>query len=267
VSALTYNLANILPDIAILGISTVLFGFVGGLIAIVADKVWFRRWPDHSAHEDKLADTAHNGLLGFAAFVLALLVSNGFVALSKTEDVVRQEATEVYRLARELDALGTSGQAGRTALESYVRHVMDDEWPRLARTPASLSPLAEKDLADLWTGIRAAQRELEPTRSNLRDDLGKSLAQIETLRGGRLAAATSDIPNIFWLIIVLFVAAASFLSGRDAPRRFGLQISIIHMSAIGLVAGLVIALSNPFRGQTSVSATIFQEMLHRPTAG
>lgn len=84
------------------------------------------------------------------------------------------------------------------------------------------------------------------------------LRQIDTLRTSRLAAATISIPKIFWVILLLFVAAASFLSGREAPKRFGLQVNLIHMAAIGLAVGLVIVLNNPFRGQTSVDPAIIR---------
>ena len=89
-------------------------------------------------------------------------------------------------------------------------------------------------------------------RDPVRGDLAADLAQIETLRESRLAAATSNIPNVFWIILLLLVAAASFLSGREAPKRFGMQVNLIHMVAIGLAVGLVIVLNNPFRRQTSI---------------
>ena len=95
----------------------------------------------------------------------------------------------------------------------------------------------------------------------MRDELGGDLLRIETLRGSRLSAATDDIPDIFWLILMMFVIAASFLSGREAPKRFGMQINLIHMSAIGLAVGLVVVLSNPFRGDTSASPQIILDAL------
>jgi hypothetical protein len=53
-----------------------------------------------------------------------------------------------------------------------------------------------------------------------------------------------------------FVAATSFLAGREAPKRFGMQVNMIHMAAIGLAVGLVIVLDNPFRGETSIDPSI-----------
>lgn len=99
----------------------------------------------------------------------------------------------------------------------------------------------------------------DPARGGLATDL----AQIENLREARLSAATSNIPSIFWIILLLYVAAASFLSGREAPKRFGMQVNLIHMAAIGLAVGLVISLNNPFRGQTSVNPSIIRDALAR----
>ena len=90
-----------------------------------------------------------------------------------------------------------------------------------------------------------------------------SCRRSKSLREGRLSAATDDIPAVFWPILVLFVIAASFLSGREPPKRFGIQINLIHMSAIGLAIGLVVILSNPFRGDTSASPQIILDALRR----
>jgi Protein of unknown function (DUF4239) len=257
------GLANSLSDLGILAISALAFGFIGGSIAYASSRLWFRRWPQHSPYEDKLADAAHTSLLGFSAFVLALLITEGFTDLSKAEEAANAEATAVYRLGRELDALGPAAPSTREAkqdLAAYAENVAKDEWPRLASLPTSLSPVVQKNLDDLWTDVRAVQRSMDP-RDPVRGDLATYVARIETLRDGRLAAATTSIPKIFWVILVLFVIEASFLSGRETPKRFGMQINIIHMSAIGLAVGLVIILSNPYRGETSISPDIIRNAL------
>ena len=249
-----------LPDLAILALSATAFGLMGGAIALLSNWLWFERWPKHSSYEDKLADTAHTSLLGFSAFVLALLITNGFLSLFNTEADVRREAVEIYRLGQELDALGPTARDAKQSLAAYAKNVSEDEWARLASLPSSLSPLAQRNLDDLWRSVRVVQRGLD-RGDPVRDDLAAHAAEIETLRSGRLAEATTTIPSIFWVIVLLFVAAASFLSGREAPKRFGMQVNLIHMAAIGLAVGLVIILNNPFRGQTSVSATIIRDAL------
>jgi Protein of unknown function (DUF4239) len=254
---LVNSLANALPDAAILAVSAIVFGLFGGGIAFATNRWWFRRWTQHSPFEDKLADTAHTSLLGFSAFVLALLITNGVSSLSKTDDMVRQEATNIYRLNRELATLGPAANDARQTLAIYARNVADDEWPRLATLPNTLSPLVQKNLDDLWSQLRVVQRGMDSS-SPARGELTRDLAQIENLRTSRLAAATTHIPKIFWIILLLFVAVTSFLSGRDAPKRFGLQVNMIHMAVIGLAVGLVVVLNNPFRGQTSIDPAIIR---------
>ncbi len=257
------SLANRLPDLAILAVSAIAFAIFGGGIALAINKLWFQCWPKHSAFEDKLADTAHTSLIGLAALVLALMITNGFASLSKTEEGRETGRSRHLPSGRELDALGPNARDARQALAAYARSVADDEWPRLAALPNRLSPLAQKNLDDLWGLVRGLQRGMDP-RDPVRGDLSADLTQIETLRESRLAAATSNIPNVFWIILLLLVAAASFLSGREAPKRFGMQVNLIHMAAIGLAVGRVISVNNPFRGQTSVDPAIIRGALSEP---
>ena len=258
-SAIVDTVANSLSDLAILAISALAFGLVGGLIAFLANRLWFRRWQKRGRFDEKLADAAHTSMLGFSAFVLALLITNGLTTLAQTDAAVRLEATTVYRLGRELDSLGPSARTAKQALESYVQNVAKDEWPRLGRMPPSLSPLVQENLDDLWRGIRSIQQDLaktDPARSDYRADLSKYASQIETSRSGRLSSATINIPDDFWIILLLFVVAASFLAGRENQKPFGLHFNMMHMSAIGLAIGLVIVLDNPFRGETSIGPDI-----------
>lgn len=248
-------LANALPDLAILAVAAFAFAAFGAAVAWTSHRVWFRRWRQHAAYEDKLADTAHSSLLGLSAFVLALMITNGLASLGRAEVNVRQEAASIHRLARELDSLGPAAEAARTTLASYVQDVAGDEWRRLATAPNALSPLAGRDLDTLWADLRALQKSMDPTDAR-RVDVIRYADQIETRRQSRLADSTSDIPGVFWLILIAFVALASFLAGREAPMRFGMQVSVIHMAAIGLAAGLVVILYNPFRGETSIAPDI-----------
>ncbi|MBV9290716.1 MAG: hypothetical protein JO288_23355 [Hyphomicrobiales bacterium] len=61
---LVNTLANSLSDAAILAVSAIAFALLGGGIALATNGLWFRRWKQRSAFEDKLADTAHTSLLG-----------------------------------------------------------------------------------------------------------------------------------------------------------------------------------------------------------
>ncbi len=156
-------LGNALPDLAILAVSALAFATFGGAVAWLSNRLWFRRWPQHAAYDDKLADTAHSSLLGLSVFVLALMITNGLSSLARTEDSVRQESVSIYRLGRELDALGPQAAPAKAALAAYAQDVGGDEWRLLASAPSALSPLAQRDIDVLWRSMRALQQNLDVT--------------------------------------------------------------------------------------------------------
>ncbi|MCA0303830.1 MAG: DUF4239 domain-containing protein [Proteobacteria bacterium] len=251
-------------DLTILAIVAALFAVFGLVVSWLAHHVWFRFWPVRGEEDHKLADTVQTSLLGFSAFVLALATTAVLANLSRVEEQALQEATNIAGLDRELGALGAPAAAARQALADYVKHVATDEWPRLARPEPGLSPLAGQDLDRLWAGIRGVQRNESLAPPQVRDTLDKYQMAIATSRTQRLAEATKSIPAIFWVIILVFVGAAAFMNGRNRLHRYGLQVMVIHMAAIGLVVALILVVDNPFRGSTSVSPAIIARALDRP---
>jgi uncharacterized protein DUF4239 len=251
-------------DLAILALAAIAFGLSGVLISYLAHHTWFRFWPVRSDADTKLADTVQTSLLAFSAFVLALSITSGLANLAKVEEQARQEALEIARLNRELGALGDIAAAGRQALTDYARDVADEEWKTLGKADPHLSPRAQRDIDRLWAEIRTIQRNVSLAPAQVRDALNTGLTRIEQLRADRLAAATNSIPAIFWLIIILFVVAASFMNGRNTLHRFGVPLIAVHMSAIGIVIALIVIVDNPFRGTTSVSPSIIASALKPP---
>lgn len=258
-----YRLAAQLPDGAILVASALSFGLAGAALSYLSHRYWFRRWRSRSAADDKLADTVHTSLLGFAAFVLALSVSSVFSNLAKVEDGVRQEVLDITRLDRELAALEPASAPVREALRRYVTHVADDEWPRLSSRDPTLSPLAQADLDAMWAGIRALQKDAARVPEQVRMPLNTFLSRIEEARTARLAAATDSIPDVFWMMILIFVIAATLMTGRNVPKHFEMELIVVHLAAIGLVIALVMIIDDPFRGQTSVGPDVIRNALTR----
>jgi len=259
-SDLVDALGNALPDLAILAVCALGFGLFGEAVAWLSNRLWFRRWGGRTPFDDKLGDTAHASLLALSAFILALMVTNGFASLARTEDNVRQEGVAIHALGRDFDALGPPSAAAKAALAAYAADVAGDEWPRLATAPNTLSPLVGRDLDTLWTRLRALQKSLNPGDPS-RADLALYAQRIESMRQMRLSSSTTNVTGEFWLILLIFVAVASFLAGRERPKRVGVQVHMIHMASIGLAVGLVIILDNPFRGQTSIDPAIIATAL------
>jgi hypothetical protein len=247
-----YNIAPLVPDVVVLVVCGLVFGVLGLLISRASYLLWFCHWTTHTHHEDKIADTVHASLLGIIAFFLALVTSSEFGSFNRAEGLVTTEALQVSRMDRELEGLGDMGLEGRRVLAAYVAHVAEDEWPRLAGRPQSLSRLAGDDLKQLWRDIREIQRHLGPNMGPVSHDLGSLLAGVEEARVGRLSAAISAIPDIFWIMMLTFFVAASALSGRNVIKAHGMQINMLYMCAFGLIVGVNVIIDNPFDGQTCV---------------
>ncbi|MDQ2084352.1 DUF4239 domain-containing protein [Xanthobacteraceae bacterium Astr-EGSB] len=247
-----YNIVPLVPDVVVLLVCGAVFGVLGLLISKAAYFLWFSHWKTPTSHEDKIADTVHASLLGIIAFFLALVTTSDFGSFNKADSLATTEALQVSRIDRELEGLGELGLEGRRVLARYVAHVVEDEWPRLAGRPQSLSPLAKRDLEQLWREIRAVQKRLGPEMGSLRSDLSSLVASVEEARIGRLSASISAVPDVFWIMMMTFFVAASALSGRKVIKGHGMQINMLYMCAFGLIVGINIIIDNPFDGQTSV---------------
>ena len=90
-------------------------------------------------------------------------------------------------------------------------------------------------------------------------------------RQERLLAAQSTIPGIVWFVVIaggaLTVAFGSFLGAPSLRMQLAMSASLAASGALVLI--LIIALSNPFRGDFRVSTAPFEHVLSRieaPTA-
>ena len=103
---------------------------------------------------------------------------------------------------------------------------------------------------------------------DLHASLLQSVERLWDARQERLLAAQSTIPDIIWFVVILggalTVAFGSFL-GAPSLR---MQLAMAAMLAISgvLVLILIIALSNPFRGDFRVSTAPFEHVLLRMEA-
>ena len=128
-------------------------------------------------------------------------------------------------------------------------HVPDDNQPdllRLTKTTLHLRPgnIADGDLHTLLLG---------------------DLTQLASTRRERLLAARTPIPAIVWVVLVaggaITVAFTSFLGAPSLAMHLAMS-SLLAVSG-ALVLLLIVALSNPFRGDFRISAEPFERVLAR----
>jgi Protein of unknown function (DUF4239) len=150
----------------------------------------------------------------------------------------------------------------RNAIIGYVRQVATVEWPEQA---AGHTVDADSVYLDRLNKLALGLHPSGVADGNLHAQLLQSLARLWDARQERLLAAQTTIPGIVWFVMVvgggLTIAFGSFLGAPSA--RMQLAMSAVLALSGALVLIMIIALSNPFRGDFRVSAEPFEHMLSR----
>jgi hypothetical protein len=91
----------------------------------------------------------------------------------------------------------------------------------------------------------------------------QSLAQLWDARQQRLLAAETTIPAVVWIVTILggalTIAFGSFLAVPSLGMHLAMSVALAISGALVLI--LIIALSNPFRGDFRVSTLPFDRTL------
>ena len=148
----------------------------------------------------------------------------------------------------------------RDDIIGYLETVVRVEWPAQAE-----GRIVDRGVAYLEKLNRIAIG-LKPSGvadGNLQAMLLRSLARLRDARQQRLLAAETTIPAVVWIVTLvgggLTIAFGSFLGSPS----LGMHLAMSAMLAISgaLVLILIIALSNPFRGDFRVSTLPFDRVL------
>ena len=98
---------------------------------------------------------------------------------------------------------------------------------------------------------------------NLHAQLLQSLARLWDARQQRLLAAETTIPAVVWIVTLvgggLTIAFGSFLGVPSLGMHLAMSATLAVSGALVLI--LIIALSNPFRGDFRVSTQPFDQVL------
>ncbi len=203
----------------------------------------------------------------FSIIGVTYAVLLAFVAMLAWENFNKAKAASYAEAASILDvyeaSVGFAPQetsSMRDDIIGYTRHVVNVEWPAQAegRTVAQGSVYLER--LD-----RTAMAINPTTMANGNRDalLLQSLARLSDARHERLLAAQTTIPNIVWFVMLvgggLTIAFSSFLGAPSLWMHLAMCSTLALSGA--LVVILIVALSNPFRGDFRVSTEPFDQTL------
>jgi hypothetical protein len=96
-----------------------------------------------------------------------------------------------------------------------------------------------------------------------------ALARLQEARAVRQATAANQVPSIVWTVVllggVLTVAAGSFLGAPSLAMHMAMSATLAASGA--LVVVLIVALSQPYRGDFRIPTTPYQRALSHLNAG
>ncbi|HKN00268.1 MAG TPA: DUF4239 domain-containing protein [Candidatus Binataceae bacterium] len=208
---------------------------------------------------------AHNELAGFIvavisvtyAVLLAFIAVATWESFSRAQDIVDNEADYVGSIYRDTQGLPAStGQAIRDDLQTYVKTVIDDEWPvqQEGKTPTQG-----------WVPLRklhASIVTLQPTTMGqevIQAELLRTLNELYSARASRLSAVEGHIPDVVWWIILFggsLTTGFTYLFGFH-DFRMHVVMTMAVAASLALVVVLIVALDWPFRGEVSIAPDAF----------
>lgn len=214
---------------------------------------------DHNAVASAMLTVIGTTYAVLLAFV-AMLAWDGFNRAKVVTDTEASLVLNVHQLVDGLD--GPAMAPMRQDIVAYARVVVGTEWPAQARG----LPVEEEQPS--LVHLTQAALHLRPgtiADGNLQKLLLDDLTGLANARRERLLAARTPIPTIVWFVLVagggITIAFASFL-GAPSLRMHLAMSSLLAVSG-ALVLVLIVALSNPFRGDFRVSAEPFERALAR----
>jgi hypothetical protein len=193
------------------------------------------------------------------AFV-ATLAWDGF---NKAKAASHLEAALVMDVIAAADGIAEPARANLLeSMTRYTRAVVAIEWP--AQAEGHVARAGDRFLNEVQRLVVSLKPESQAD-TNLHALLLSSLTRLRDARQERLLAAETTIPTIVWFVVIaggaITIAFGSFLGAPSVLMHLGMSC-LLAVSGV-LVLVLIIALSNPFRGDFRVSTAPFDYVLSR----
>src|SRR5262245_29703792 len=239
---------------------------VGGITAVgVAGALLVRRWVTVEVLE------RHNDVAGFIYAVIGVLyaVLLGFTAIivwerfDEAQTNVEKEANELVDLFRNAQAFAAEDfrEELETNLRSYVRIVVENEWPAMAEGKSS------PDAWDAFNRLWQTYYRFSPQDEDERIWYSQSLTRLNQLGDQRrlrlLSSQSGGMPPVMWGVLLgagAITIGFSFLFGTRNIVAQAVMTACIEMT-IALVVLSIVVMQNPFAGHfTRIKPDAFNQI-------
>jgi hypothetical protein len=203
-----------------------------------------------------VAGTTYAVLLAF----VAMLAWEGYNHAKVVTDTEASLVQNVYDLVAGLT--GPEMPQMRADIEGYADEVVHTEWPAQAHG----RPIPETDARlDRLTRTALGLRPDNIADGDLHMLLLGDLTRLGSARRERLLAAETPIPAILWVVLIcggaITVVCAALLGSSSLATHLTLSALLAVSGALVLL--VIVALSNPYRGDLRIEARPFEQVLVR----
>jgi hypothetical protein len=225
-------------------------------------------WPNRQ--KTSMVNTMLSGILLPTGLVIAFVASDVWQQETKGRAAVEQEAIAVadtLRIAQHLPAELGSQVTGLT--NDYIRNVVEEEWPLMARGQASLKAESLLDALEQTSVQVDAQAQdagaAQIGMAQAAKDLRRYTQQVESARNQRLLVANSRVMTNKWAaVLVLLFVAACVIHELHATQRRPLVLALTLFSlGFGATLYLIASYDRPFPGATIIEPESLTLMLMR----
>lgn len=201
-------------------------------------------------------------LMGVVSSFIGIMLA--FAAFQVWEDygtadaAVAHEAAAMSELYRDLTVYGDETAPARAAVKTYVRAILEDEWPRLARGEAA------PEAAGALIGLFREVGKLEPQTPRQTVMFGEIFAKLNVVvehRRERMIAARAALPTMFWMVVLAGSAIiVAFTFVYPASRTNSAVIAGLAVS-LGLIFVFILNVDHPFAGAYAVDSRELSDLL------
>lgn len=197
------------------------------------------------------------------AVLLAFVAMLAWDGYNRAKASSSAEAVAIVNVQAAGFGLPAAGRAHlHDELTAYTNTVIGTEWPAQARGQIVFT--GEDRIAAIGA-MAAAMQPATGAETNSQAQLLQAVAQLNDARAERLLAADNSIPGVVWFVVCtgggLTIVFCAFLGAPNARMQAAMG-SVLALSGV-LVLVMIIALSNPFRGDFRVSTAPYQHALAR----
>lgn len=243
----------------IIVLGCVLFSLVGQYILSPIVKNWW----EHKHDNNDLLSFYLSGISMFYSITLGLIAVGTWETFQSTSEIVVKESATLASLYRVCNYLPEPFNQNTTSLlYEYTNHVINVDWPQHAKGQISDSStrIIDRFQAVLFSFEPKTQKDgiLFKEALNVFD-------KFVEVRRMRIASATSQVPSVLWIVVLLggFINLFTVWLFMPETKTQGVLFNALFSATVGIMVFSILMLDNPFRGEVSITSEPFQIVLHQ----